>query len=111
MLQIPIAEASNRLFEYGLSGVLVVVFGFIVWKLYMKLDAEAKTWQKMALDLNKSQVEILVKQNETNNRLLDVQKKANAQTLEFYKRMEKGIEEMPTKVAKEVILVKATPAG
>lgn len=97
-------QSIAKILEYGLLGVAVVVFGFVIWHLYKGKSEDAKTWKEMAQKSSQEFIHISIKQNETNSKIVDVQKQMAEDNRRFHDEMYKRIEDLPAKVAERIKL-------
>lgn len=110
------AQAGEKLFQYGLLGILLILVAAVAMKLFFLTQKNAKTWQKMAMDMNENFVNISVKQNSLNARLAEIMERSEEHNVKNFEKLDGKIEKIPQEVSKELrleLLVRKnnTPAG
>lgn len=110
------AQAGEKMFQYGILGVLLVLVAAVAMKLFFTTQKNAATWQKMAMDMNENFVNISVKQNALNARLAEIMERSEELTIKNFEKLDGKIDRLPREVSKELRLEllerkKTTPAG
>lgn len=99
-----VADPAQTFLEYGLLGALVLVLFIVVRHLYDQTKETSKTWKEMAIKNQDSFIELSSKQNDTNQRLIDIREKDILEAREFRRELNRRMDEMPLKVAENVIM-------
>ncbi|RRO19686.1 hypothetical protein [Flavobacteriaceae bacterium 14752] len=97
-----IEQAGNKLLDYGILGVVLLFIGFFAWKMYQKINADQEVWRSEAIQSRKDLIELSVKQNELNSKLVDIREKDVEQNKDNHNNIKRHLERLPEEVAKEV---------
>ena len=102
MVPIQIETALLDFKNYGLPGLIILALGFFAWKLYSQQVKYAEGWREEAKEMTQNFMNLSQKQNETNNRLIDIREQDVAQNKEFFKNISEKVSEIPEKTIKEL---------
>lgn len=101
---------SGKFLEYGLLGALVVALFFVVRYLYLESKKDTQIWKDMAIKSQESFVNISIKQNETNQKLIEIRQKDVEEAKEFRAEVTQQLNELPERILKELHYKKLTDA-
>lgn len=102
MIPLQIETALLDFKNYGLPGLIILALGFFAWKLYSQQVKYAEGWRMEAKEMTQNFMDLSSKQNETNNRLIDIREKDVAQNKEFYDDITKKVEAIPERTVREL---------
>lgn len=95
-------EAATKPFlEYGVIGALCVLLLIAVRHLYLEYKKNSETWKQVALKSQDNFIEISKKQNETNQKLIEIRERDADQNKNFHVAIGKRLDEMPERIVKE----------
>lgn len=102
LLLLQLENASNRLLDYGVLGVVLVFIGFFAYKMYMKINEDQKIWREEAIKSRDDLIDLTIKQNELNSKLIEIRERdVDDQRTNFYS-IQKKIDNMPESIRKEL---------
>lgn len=84
---------QEKLFDYGLIGIMLFIFGIVIYHLFKKSEKNSKDWKDMGMEAMKN-FHQLSKENAANSREL----------IEIQKQMGKRIDNIPQETVKEIRL-------
>ena len=97
-----IENASNKLIDYGILGVVLIFVGFFAYKMYNKINEDQKIWRDEAIQSRKELINLSIKQNELNNKLIDIRQKDVDQNEKNFYDIRKQLDNMPESLRKEL---------
>ncbi len=100
LFQIP--EAGSRLLDYGILGIVLLFVAYFAYKMYQKINADQEIWRSEAIQSRKELINLSVKQNELNSKLVDIREKDVEQNKENHHDIKRHLERLPEDVAKEI---------
>lgn len=86
-------QIEERLLDYGLIGMMLIVFGVVIYYLFQKTEKNANDWKAIGMEAMKN-FHQLSKENAANSREL----------IEIQKQMVKKIDNIPQETVKEIRL-------
>ena len=95
-------QVTTPFLEYGVIGALCVLLLFAVRYLFKKSEENSAIWQDIAINSQKSFVAISLKQNETNQKLIEIRERDVDQAKHFHVEISKKMEDMPARILKEI---------
>lgn len=101
MIPLQIEAAGTKLLDYGVIGIALVFVGFFAWYLFKKQEKNADEWRDQSKKMSESFITLVTKQNETNQRLIDIREKDHSENKEFHEDISKKVDELPEKFIKE----------
>lgn len=102
MIPLQIDGALTALLDYGLIGILLVIVGYFAWHLYRIQEENSKEWKSEAKESSKAVYELTSKQNNINEKQLELQTQGNVQSKEFYDALNNKMDLLPEKILKEM---------
>lgn len=102
ILPLQIDSAVTALLDYGLIAILLVIVGYFAWHLYRIQEENSKEWKSEAKESSKIVLELTNKQNNINEKQLDLQTQGNMQSKEFYDALNNKMDLLPEKIMKEM---------
>ncbi len=97
-----IGEAGTRLLDYGVLGIALIFVGFFCWYLINAREKDAKEWKEQGKEMSKNFVQLVTKQNETNQRLIDIREKDSNENREFHEDISRKVDDLPNRLLKEM---------
>lgn len=95
-------NASTRLLDYGVLGVVLLFIGYFAYKMYNKINEDQKIWREEAIKSRDDLIQLTIKQNELNSRLIEIRKQdVDDQRTNFYS-LQKKLDNIPENVRKEL---------
>ena len=93
---------STRLLDYGVLGVVLLFIGYFAYKMYNKINEDQKIWREEAIKSRDDLIQLTIKQNELNSRLIEIRKQdVDDQRTNFYS-LQKKLDNIPENVRKEL---------
>ncbi len=102
LLPLQLESATAKLLDYGILGLALVFVGFFAWYLFKQQQRYAEGWREQSSKLAENFVDLVSKQNQTNQRLIDIREKDVAQSEKHHEDVKKGIQDLPEKIIKEL---------
>ncbi len=95
-------QAAAPLLEYGVIGALCLLLLIAVRYLFLEHEKNSKIWQELAINSQNNFLEISVKQNQTNDKLIEIRERDVDQAKNFHFEISKKIDEHTSRILKEV---------
>ena len=102
LIPLQIQQATTKLLDYGILGLALVFVGFFAWYLFKQQQRYAEGWREQSAKLSDSFVSISQKQNETNQRLIDIREKDVMQSKDYHEDIRRSVDAIPEKIIKEL---------
>jgi len=102
LLPLQIDQAATKLLDYGILGLALIFVGFFAWYLFKQQQRYAEGWREQSAKLADSFVDLTSKQNQTNQRLIDIREKDVMQAKEYHEDIRKSVDNIPEKIIKEL---------
>lgn len=91
-------NVSNKLLDYGILGIMVIVIGFIAFKMYNKINDDQKEWREIAKTQLNHNYKTNIEQNSINQKLIDIRERDVQENRDFHRLMENKMDQFPTEV-------------
>jgi len=98
----PIDQAGSALIDYGLLGIILIGVAYFAWSLHRTQQKYADEWRKEASESSKAVIELSGRQIGIQEKQSEIQEKQNLQTKEFYDSLGKQVDELPSKIRREI---------
>ena len=95
-------NASNRLLDYGVLGIVLVGICFISYKMYNKINADGTEWRNVAKTQIDHNYKTSIEQNRINQRLIDIRERDTQANRDFHKLLEIKINNLPKELRAEL---------
>lgn len=103
-------QIESVFLDYGVIGAVVVGLGMIAWKQYNKDQTQSDEYRKHYMDNTKEFIELSHRQTSIQEKQVEMQERQNKHFEEFYKAIDKKLDEVPVKVSDRMKLDKLNEA-
>lgn len=91
-------NVSDKLLDYGILGIMVIVIGFIAYKMYNKINDDQKEWREIAKTQMNHNYKTNIEQNSINQKLIDIRERDVQENRDFHRLMEAKMDKFPREV-------------
>jgi len=102
LLFLQLENASDKLLDYGVLGIVLIGICFISYKMYNKINDDGAEWRNVAKTQIDHNYKTNIEQNRINQRLIDIRERDTQANREFHIMLEHKMNELPKEVRAEL---------